>query len=230
MDDQFSTDLFYRNCATIVKAPSFLHIAAVFACALFSFRYLLNFLDPAGYPAAVRDAVERDIPWSKLFKRISSLTTDGQMDNRRDKGGLWALLRKERSESKCSSFRLITLWCGVHRSNLALEDLQQRVFGVHQAITCCSGLAAYFHASVIRTSELKKIAFEKCLRVRHLPKYFKVRFSQLTEQHFESVLSSWRVLVAYMRYCKNADTKARCARFVENINECRSSPALRISS
>lgn len=84
--------------------------------------------------------------------RFVSITTDGESANTGRKGGLWSLLEKELQQ------KLLTIWCTCHRSDLALEDLEDSVPQLKSWKAEVIGLSNYFRTSKNRIKDLNKFA------------------------------------------------------------------------
>ena len=147
-----------------------------------------------GYYNAIKKSIEHYLPWDQILPLISSVVTDGASINVGEKNGLWALLTNDRL---LNNMPLMKVWCAVHRSALAWEELTANVVEVKKIIESCASIATYFHQSGLRTKELKKIADENEMSLLHLPKYFEVRWTEFTYKLFYGIIKSWNILVCY---------------------------------
>lgn len=162
-----------------------------------------------GHFDAIRYAISELLDWNEMMHMISSLVTDGANVNIGQKAGLWALFEKNRKEESVK-LPLLKMWCAVHRSALAWESLTTNVIELSNIICLCSSISSYFHQSGIRTKELKNVAEKENVKVKHLPKYFEVRWTEFTYDLLVSILKNWKVLVTYFRskYIEEKDAKA----------------------
>lgn len=108
-----------------------------------------------GYYNAIKKSIEHYLPWDQILPLINSIVTDGASINVGEKNGLWTLLTNDRL---LINMPLIKVWCAVHRSALAWEELTANVVEVKKNIESCTSIATYFHQSGLRTKELKKNA------------------------------------------------------------------------
>ena len=138
---------------------------------------------------SVKESVARLMEWTPFFAKVSSITTDGENKNTGTKSGMWARLKKERDESGLE-IPLLTIWCAVHRSDLAFEDLEKRVLEIKRCIGDVVGLATFFHRSSVNSAELKQFAEDNKMHLKTLPAHFEIRFAEHTERLFEAVLTS----------------------------------------
>ena len=134
--------------------------------------------------------------------------TDGENINTGAKNGLWALCDEGRSQSS-SDLPLLKIWCAGHRINLAWKSVTKTVSEVEKLINDASSLSSYLHMSAVRTRNLKKLADEHSYQLCHFPRYFDVRWTQLTYQLLECVLKNWRVSAKYFEDCADDDREAK---------------------
>jgi oligoribonuclease (3'-5' exoribonuclease) len=138
-----------------------------------------------------------------LFCHSSSIVTDGANVNKGDKNGLWVLLdndRKQAFEAKHLTHPpLLKVWCTVHRSQLAWKAVTQCVTESRTLISEMASISTYFHASAVRTRELKEIAKKNDCSILKLPKHYDIRWTEYTASLVTSILISWNALVLYMR-------------------------------
>lgn len=149
-----------------------------------------------GYYKAIKKSIEYYLPWDQIIQLMSSVVTDGASINVGEKTGLWSLLTKDR---QLINMPLIKIWCAVHRSALAWEELTAHVIEVRKIIETCTSIATYFHQSGLRSKELKEIVDDHEMSLLHLPKYFEVRWTEFTYKFFYGVLKSWYILVCYFK-------------------------------
>lgn len=148
---------------------------------------------------AVKEAFKANVPDSNLiFRKTSSVCTDGTNLNTGEKNGLWALLEGEIKKSG-SKIPLTKIWCAAHRAELAWKSASRSVKEVSKVLKILSEISTHFHFSAICTSELKKIASEHGLTALNLPKIFEIRWSQFTYNLVFNVLKSWNALVVYFQ-------------------------------
>ena len=102
----------------------------------------------------------------------------------------------ERKE-KYLQFPMLKSVCAVHSSALTFKDLCKEVTEVDVLVRKLSVLSTFFQISAARTTELEKIAEKHSLKVRHLPKYFEIRWSEFTFALVDAVLISWKSLIKY---------------------------------
>ena len=87
--------------------------------------------------------------------------------------------------------------CAVHLSALAFKDVCKTVPEVRLVIDEMSSLASVFHMSARRTTDLQKTAATNNLDVHRFPQSFEVRWAEFSARLLETVLGSWRALMAY---------------------------------
>lgn len=141
-----------------------------------------------------------------IFQNTSSLVTDGASVNTGAKSGLWALfkskMRKQSIESEdnnVESIPLLTIWCGVHRSNLAWKSTSKLVNDVDALLHKLVGISTFFHGSGLRTRELKDTASANKLNLLAIPKLFEVRWTEFSLSLLNAILTSWNCIVLYMK-------------------------------
>lgn len=113
-------------------------------------------------------------------EKLVSLTTDGEAACTGRYEGLWALLEKE------VKHKLLTIWCGCHRSDLAFEDLEKLVPELKdwkKTVLACSN---FFRSSKCHTKSLEEWGKKLEIRILTFPKHFEVRFAE----HLNSVLKA----------------------------------------
>lgn len=114
-------------------------------------------------------------------KKIAGITTDGESANTGKHGGLWKLLQDHLQKS------LITVWCACHRSDLAMEDMENAVPELTLWRSNIVGLATYFRTSKCRTKALA--AVEHC-NVVAFPSHHEVRFAEHLHNLIKAVLNN----------------------------------------
>jgi len=88
-----------------------------------------------GLLEAVRSAADH----AKIdCNKIVGITTDGEFANTGKHGGLWKLLQDHWSKG------LLTVWCTCHRSDLAMEDMENEVPELAVWRSNLVALATYF--------------------------------------------------------------------------------------
>ena len=147
-----------------------------------------------------------------LLNRMSSVVTDGASVNIGEKAGLWALLQRERltNQKSCNfneSFPLLTVWCAVHRSQLAWVKVSDSVGEVKHLFKKLIGISSYFHTFATRTREVTKLATEKGFSYVHMPAVYEVRWTEFSYSLVNAVLVSWAALVSY--FGNSTDTAAK---------------------
>lgn len=131
-----------------------------------------------------------------LYRKISSICTDGTNLNIGEKSSLWQLL-EETVKNSGSLIPLIKIWCCAHRADLVWNDVTKLIKVIHKMLSVLSSIASHFHYSGLRTAELKQIAVENNLELRSLPKLFEVRWTEFTFDLIAAVLTSWNALILY---------------------------------
>lgn len=150
-----------------------------------------------GLMAAVDDALRTVVgDPDTIYRKMSSICTDGANINVGEKNSLWTLLTK-RCNAAGSKIPLLKLWCAAHRSELAWKKASKSNGEVSKALSVMSSIASYFHTSSIRSSGLKKIASEHGLKLISLPKLFEIRWTQFTFQLLRGIVVSWKALTMY---------------------------------
>lgn len=133
-----------------------------------------------GLMDAVKEALNQVIDNPDIiFKKVSSICTDGANINIGEKNSLWTLLEAEIRKSG-SDIPLNKVWCAAHRAELAWKDTSKKVSAINKLLLTLSSISSYFHHSSIRTAELKEIAIKYNLRLLSIPKIFEVRWSHFT--------------------------------------------------
>lgn len=131
--------------------------------------------------------------YSKTLEKMSSVVTDGATDNRY---GLWAIMEKE-VESTGSTLKILKIWCAAHRSELAWKSVADKVPEVEEIFNKIVAIGTHFHTSAMRQAELKQIADENGLNLKHLPRLFTVRWTEFSHTLLDSYLISWHAIVLY---------------------------------
>ena len=103
-----------------------------------------------------------------MKKKFAGVTTDGESDNTGSKSGLWKRL-EDHVERKLMNF-----WCACHRSDLAMEDMEESVPELKVWKSNLLSIPEYYHKSAVRTKELKKVL----PIMKAFPTYHNVRFPQ----------------------------------------------------
>lgn len=99
----------------------------------------------AGMTKAVKSAINANFCNNEmLFKKLSSICTDGANINTGQKNGLWALLQAE-CQKVGSNIDLIKIWCAAHRADLAWTDVSKDVTEIHNILSKLSAISSYFH-------------------------------------------------------------------------------------
>lgn len=111
---------------------------------------------------------------SVLFRKISSVCTDGTNLNSGEKNGLWIQIENE-MKAAGSTIPLTKVWCAAHRAELAWKNSAKSVAEVSKILGVLSKMSTYFHFSAIRSAELQSIAARHNLRLLMLPKIFEIR-------------------------------------------------------
>lgn len=142
-----------------------------------------------------------------IYRKISSICTDGTNVNIGEKNSLWTLL-EEKLKVAGSQIPLIKSWCAAHRAELAWKSATISVGKISKVLSTLSSISSYFHKSSIRSSELKRIATDRNLRLLAIPKIFEVRWSQFSFNLLRSVLVSWKTdsaCAGYYKYLTNIE-------------------------
>lgn len=142
-----------------------------------------------------------------IFKKLSSICTDGAPVNRGDKQSLWLLLDDEMRKYG-SNIPLTKIWCAAHRADLVWSDLKKDTREVEQMLSTLSSISSYFHISWLRMNNLQAIAKQLKLNLRSFPKLFEVRWTEYTFRLVNNILISWNVLVIYFESQKEKDASA----------------------
>lgn len=96
-----------------------------------------------GLMAAVKGAIEVSFDDLKiLFRKVSSICTDGTNLNSGEKSGLWVLVEKE-IQSTGSQIPLIKIWCAAHRAELAWKNISSSVAEVSKVLGILSKISTY---------------------------------------------------------------------------------------
>jgi len=81
-----------------------------------------------------------------------------------------ALLHRERYEVADENkivMPLLTVWCAVHRVQLAWETVSIAVVEVKHCFQRLISISSFFHTSAVQTCELKKLALDQNLAYLH---------------------------------------------------------------
>ena len=141
-----------------------------------------------GLLMAVRNACVNTVGktvFNKLLLKTSSFVTEGTNCNTGEKGGLWTLvkqLHKDLAGDDEIIPQLLTIWCAVHRSNLAWEAVSASVQEIAHLFQELVAICSYFRRSGLRSRELRDIASQNNFNVMTLPKLFEIRWSEFTYQ------------------------------------------------
>lgn len=169
-----------------------------------------------GLMGAVMEAIKATVhDIDIIFRKVSSVVTDGTAMNTGEKNGLWTLI-EAKTKKVGSKIPLIKIWCAAHRSELAWKSVSNTVPEVSKVFSILSKISTYFHFSSIRTAELKKIATENNIRLMVMPKIFEIRWSQFTFALLRSVLVSWEALVIYFQH---NESQADCAVYLNYLTK-----------
>ena len=103
-----------------------------------------------------------------MKKKYAGVTTDGEAANTGSKSGLWKRL-EDHVERKLMNF-----WRACHRSDLAMEDMEESVPELKVLKSNLLSIPEYYHKSATRTKELKTVL----PTMKAFPTYHNVRFSQ----------------------------------------------------
>ena len=140
------------------------------------------------------------------------MSTDGENKNVGQHHGLWRLIDNERQKMKLHHTPVLKSVCAVHSSALAYKGLCKHIPEISNLVSTLSGLASFFHTSACRTAQLRNAAEERSLTVQRFPKFFEVRWCEFTSSLIDSVLCSWRALIAYFttakQNCKSSTSDA----------------------
>lgn len=110
--------------------------------------------------------------------KLVGVCTDGEAANTGKNGGLWSLLIKELNRD------VMTIWCVCHRSDLALEAVEEHVGELSMWKANLKSLATFFHVSKRRNKLLQSCAEGE--KVIHFPRFFQVRFTKHLKQLIEA--------------------------------------------
>jgi len=150
-----------------------------------------------GHLKALKAGANATVGFDTVLKKMNHLSTDGENKNVGQHRGLWKLIEDERSEKSLKHIPLLKSVCAVHSSDLAYKDLCKCVPEIPHLVTKLSSLSTFFHTSARRTADLNHVAEENAFAVLRLPRHFEVRWCEFTVLLIDSVLWSWRALVAY---------------------------------
>lgn len=131
--------------------------------------------------------------YKTMLTKLSSVVTDGATDNRY---GLWGLMEDE-VKSTGSALTILKIWCAAHRSELAWKSVSTAVPELKEIFENIVSITTHFHKSAMRQAELKKVADENNLNLKHLPKLYTVRWTEFSYGLLDSFLISWRAIVIY---------------------------------
>lgn len=168
-----------------------------------------------GLMLTVAEASNVFVDQNLIFRKISSVCTDGTNVNTGETNSLWKLLDAE-IKSSGSKIPLIKIWCAAHRAELAWKSVAASISEVNRILSVLSNISTYFHYSSLRSAELKKIALENGFKVLNIPKIFEIRWSQFTFTLLRNILVSWRALVFYFQ--KN-EKNAECAGYLDYLTK-----------
>lgn len=125
-------------------------------------------------------------------EKLIGLTTDGESANTGRKAGLWAKLRQHLGRD------VMTMWCVCHRSDLAMESVEDAVSEVRLWKAEMTGLLSYF-----RTSKRHSKALRDCGETMAFPSFFEVRFAEHLHQCCRAILTNieacqkvWKMIVS----------------------------------
>lgn len=171
-----------------------------------------------GYYNAIKKCIERFMPWTDFHKICSSIVTDGASINTGSKNGLWSMFNVDKQNDKCP---LIKIWCAVHRSALAWENMTSNVIEIKKIIELCSSISTYFHRSGLRSKELQQIANDNNISFIRLPKYYEVRWTEFTYGLLYAILINWRILVHYFlkQIQDKTDQERICAGYLKFLTD-----------
>lgn len=127
----------------------------------------------AGLLEAVKSAIKKIC--HDLFV---SIKTDGENSNTGSDGGLWKLVETELGR------KLLTVWCNCHRSDLALEDMEDEISELKAWKADAVACATYFRTSKCRTKLLKECA--EGVEILSFPAHNEIRFAE----HGEGLLTA----------------------------------------
>ena len=91
----------------------------------------------------MKKAIDPVIKWEQLFKKCTSVVTDGENMNTGAHNGLWALCQKERDASG-TNLPLLKIWCAAHRTNLAWKSVCNSVPEVGNLVQTAADLCTFF--------------------------------------------------------------------------------------
>ena len=80
-----------------------------------------------------------------------------------------------------------------------------------------AAISTYFHVSAKRTNELEKVAKVEGLTVRRFPKYFEVRWAELTADLLDAIMCSWQALIKFNVEQCDAEGKKSSSYQQENL-------------
>ena len=137
----------------------------------------------------------------KVFRRASSVVTDGASVNTGEKNGLWALVDRDFNLPLGDELRtpMFKIWCAAHRLQLVWKAVANSIKEVSHLIPQLLSISTFFLASSIRTHELTDAANAEGCCVLSLPRVFDVRWTEFTSSLMEVVLRSWRALVVFFK-------------------------------
>lgn len=155
-----------------------------------------------------------------ILKKASSIVTDGANINSGEKGGLWKLFTDKISASG-SQIPIIKIWCSAHRADLVFADATKKFPELTKMFGVLNSIATHFHRSAVRKNELKKISNENALKIRSIPKLFKVRWVEYTFNSLQSILVSWNALVLFFENDTEDVSSAGFYRYLTNLNNLK---------
>lgn len=150
-----------------------------------------------------------------IFRKISSVCTDGTNVNSGEKNDIWVLIEDEMKKVG-STIPLLKVWCAAHRAELVWKHAVKSVPEVSKVRSILSKMSTHFHFSAIRTAELKKIAADHGSRLLMIPKIFEIRWTDFTFKLLRNVLVSWETLVKYFQENKR---NAECAGYLKYLTK-----------
>jgi len=141
--------------------------------------------------------------------KVVGIMTDGESANTGKQGGLWKLLQDHWKKM------LITVWCTCHRSDLAMEAMENVVPELTVWRSNYVALATYFHTSKCRTKALNSVANVGVIAFKA---HHDVRFTEHLHNFITAVNKNFQACHAVFKATidnpeATQDEKAKCSGF-----------------
>ena len=132
--------------------------------------------------------------------KLIGLTTDGEAANTGRQAGLRAKLRQHLKRD------VMTMWCVCHRSDLAMEALEDSISELRLWKAEMTGLMTYFRTSKRHTKSLREAG-----SVLTFPAFFEVRFAEHLQQCCRAILVNMDACRNVWQAVASSDTDKKAA-------------------